>query len=139
MELWIKDNNYKYFYIDGSTKNRQEIVDSFEESEEGIFLISMKAGGVGLNLISAEYAFIYDPWWNEAVENQAQDRIYRIGQKNNVVIKKFITSNSIEEKINELKNKKSKIANSLFKDMNEINKISLNDIKKILYLDKNGE
>ena len=99
----------------------------------------MKAGGVGLNLISAEYAFIYDPWWNEAVENQAQDRIYRIGQKNNVVIKKFITSNSIEEKINELKNKKSKIANSLFKDMNEINKISLNDIKKILYLDKNGE
>lgn len=69
------------FYLDGKTRQRQEVVDDFEQSRDGVFLISLKAGGVGINLVSADTAIIYDPWWNPAVEKQAQDRIYRIGQK----------------------------------------------------------
>ena len=96
-----------YYYLDGKTKNRMEIVDQFENSAQGVFLISLKAGGTGINLISADTVIIYDPWWNPAIEKQAEDRVYRIGQKNNVMIYRLIVENSIEEKIQKLQQEKN--------------------------------
>lgn len=130
IEKWLRDKDYKYFYLDGQTINRQNMVDDFENSDEGIFLISIKAGGTGLNLTSCKYAIIYDPWWNPAVENQAADRIYRIGQTKDVTIYRLVTTNSIEEKIQELKDKKSHIADSLFNGLDNV-KITADDLRKL--------
>jgi SNF2 family DNA or RNA helicase len=104
----------KYLYLDGSTKNRMELVDRFQSAgTEIVFLISLKAGGVGLNLTSAENVFILDPWWNPAIEAQAVDRAHRIGQTKTVFSYKFISQNTIEEKILELQNTKRQ----LFEDL----------------------
>ena len=98
-----------------------------------MFLISIKAGGVGLNLTEADYVFILDPWWNPAVEQQAIDRTHRIGQKNTVFIYKFITKNSVEEKILALQQRKRKIADSLITtEESFIKSLSEEDIKAIL-------
>jgi len=107
-------NNIKFSYLDGGTMDRNAAVKSFKEDAEiQVFLISIKAGGVGLNLTEADYVFILDPWWNPAVELQAIDRSHRIGQKKNVFIYKFITKDSIEEKILALQRTKKSIATSL--------------------------
>lgn len=128
---WLTQEKIKTFYLDGSTDNRQDLVDEFEKSDEGVFLISLKAGGVGLNLVSCHYMFIYDPWWNPASENQAADRIYRIGQKNNVFIYRLITKGTIEEKVLELKGKKQEIANTLFDGLNA-EKLTVEDFMELL-------
>ncbi len=128
---WLSEEKIKTFYLDGATNNRQELIDEFEKSEDGVFLISLKTGGVGLNLVSCHYMFIYDPWWNPASENQAADRIYRIGQKNNVFIYRLITKNTIEEKVLELKEKKQKIATTIFSDLNS-EKVTAADLMKLL-------
>ncbi|MDX8431222.1 MAG: DEAD/DEAH box helicase [Candidatus Algichlamydia australiensis] len=97
----------KILYLDGKTKNRMELVDQFQnDSSCNIFLISLKAGGVGLNLTAADYILIYDPWWNEAVENQAIDRAHRIGRKGTVIARRYVTIGSLEEKIMQLKERK---------------------------------
>ena len=101
--------HYNTFYLDGKSANRMKIVEDFESSDNGIFLISLKAGGTGLNLISADTAIIYDPWWNPAIEKQAEDRIYRIGQTKNVIIYKMIVEGTIEEKIQTLQNEKNNL------------------------------
>src|SRR5690606_37565950 len=89
-----------YAYLDGSTRDRSEPVTTLKENSSiKIFLISIKAGGVGLNLTEADYVFILDPWWNPAVEQQAIDRSHRIGQTKNVFIYKFISKDTVEEKI----------------------------------------
>jgi len=104
----------KCAYLTGQTKNRQQQVELFQNDPSiRVFLISLKAGGTGLNLTEAEYVFIVDPWWNPAVENQAIDRAYRIGQKNKVMAMRLITPNTIEEKIMELQQRKSQIAQDL--------------------------
>lgn len=101
-------------YLTGQTRNRQEQVDKFQEDETiRVFLISLKAGGTGLNLTEAEYVFIVDPWWNPAVENQAIDRTYRIGQTKNVVAIRMITPDTIEEKIQELQDSKKQLVKDL--------------------------
>lgn len=103
-----------YAYLDGSTVRRAEEVQRFQENPDvRIFLISMKAGGVGLNLTSADYVFILDPWWNPAVEAQAVDRAHRIGQDKSVFIYKFITKNTVEEKILLLQSRKKALASEL--------------------------
>ncbi|MDP5171556.1 MAG: DEAD/DEAH box helicase [Bacteroidia bacterium] len=103
-----------YNYLDGSTRDRQAQVDSFQADEDiRVFLISLKAGGVGLNLTAADYVFILDPWWNPAVENQAIDRSHRIGQQRTVFFYKFITQDSIEEKILKLQRDKSNLSDDL--------------------------
>ncbi len=103
-----------FLYLDGSTKNRMELVDRFQNVDsETIFLISLKAGGVGLNLTAAENVFILDPWWNPAIEAQAIDRAHRIGQTKTVFSYKFITQNTIEEKILELQNTKKQLFDNL--------------------------
>ena len=102
----------EYYKLTGETKidERIEMVDKFNKDPDvKIFLISLKAGGTGLNLTGADMVIHYDPWWNLSAENQATDRAYRIGQKNNVQVYKLITSNSIEEKIQELQEKKAKL------------------------------
>lgn len=120
------------FYLDGKTHNRQEIVDNFEQSSVGVFLISLKAGGVGLNLVSADTAIIYDPWWNPAVEKQAQDRIYRIGQKKKVTIYKLIVANTIEEKVQLLQDKKKELFNQIVSGRNIPANITINDLEELI-------
>lgn len=108
------EEGIRFNYLDGSTRNRQEEVDSFQNNKDiRVFLISLKAGGVGLNLTAADYVFILDPWWNPAVENQAIDRSHRIGQKKTVFFYKFITQNSIEDKILLLQQRKSKLSDDI--------------------------
>jgi SNF2 family DNA or RNA helicase len=103
-----------YAYLDGATKNRQAEVEAFQQKEEvKVFLISLKAGGVGLNLTKAEYVFLLDPWWNPAVEAQAIDRAHRIGQENKVIIYKFISKDTVEEKIMALQERKMALAGEL--------------------------
>lgn len=111
---YLEDENIPYAYLDGATKDRQGQVEKFQENEDiKVFLISLKAGGVGLNLTKAEYVFLLDPWWNPAVEAQAIDRAHRIGQENKVIIYKFITRDSVEEKIMALQNRKLALAGEL--------------------------
>jgi len=103
-----------YSYLDGSTKDRQKAVDDFQTREDiRIFLISLKAGGTGLNLTAADYVIHYDPWWNPAVEMQATDRAHRIGQTRQVFVYKLITKDSVEEKIVKLQQRKKKLVESL--------------------------
>lgn len=132
LERELKREKIKYSKLTGQTKvgDRIKLVDEFNENEEiKVFLISLKAGGTGLNLIGADVVIHYDPWWNLSAENQATDRTYRIGQKRNVQVYKLITKNSIEEKIYELQKKKARLAeNMLSTQQTFINKLSKDDI-----------
>jgi SNF2 family DNA or RNA helicase len=112
---YLRDQKVPFSMLTGKTGNRKEQVDLFkEEADRNVFLISLKAGGVGLNLVEASYVFLLDPWWNPAAEAQAMDRVYRIGQKNRVTVYKFITSNSVEEKILKLQEQKNSMNDQLF-------------------------
>ncbi len=104
----LNKQQVEYFYLDGSTKAeaRGDLVKAFNSGSRSVFLISLKAGGTGLNLTGADMVIHFDPWWNPAVEDQASDRAYRIGQNNAVQVIKLITQNTIEEKIFELQQKK---------------------------------
>lgn len=114
LRRYLDEKNIKYAYLDGSTTDRQAQVELFQEKEEiKIFLISLRAGGLGLNLTAADYVFILDPWWNPAIEAQAIDRAHRIGQQRTVFTYKFITKNSVEEKILDLQRSKQKLFNEL--------------------------
>lgn len=113
IEKELEKKEIKYFKLVGNTpvNKRIEMVDEFNNNEDiKVFLISPKAGGTGLNLTSADVVIHYDPWWNVSSENQATDRAYRIGQKNSVQVYKLITSNSIEEKINKMQERKEKLS-----------------------------
>jgi SNF2 family DNA or RNA helicase len=131
---YFNEKNIPYAYLDGSTQNRGDIVKHFQEDEKTrVFLISIKAGGVGLNLTEADYVFILDPWWNPAVEQQAIDRTHRIGQTKNVFIYKFITKDSVEEKILALQQRKLSVARALITTEDSfIKSLSAEDIKEIL-------
>ena len=124
-----------YYKLTGQTKvdERVKLVNDFNNNPNvKVFLISLKAGGTGLNLIGADMVIHYDPWWNMSAENQATDRAYRIGQKNNVQVYKLITKNSIEEKIYELQEKKSKLIDSMLSTQTTfINKLNKDDIMEL--------
>lgn len=111
----LQDNNLSYYYLDGSTKSstRQELVNKFNKDNTNVFLISLKAGGTGLNLTSADVVIHFDPWWNPAVEEQATDRAHRIGQKNIVEVIKLVSEGTIEEKIINLQDRKRKLIENL--------------------------
>jgi superfamily II DNA or RNA helicase len=123
-----------YTYLDGATRNRGEVVRDFQDNDDiRLFLISIKAGGVGLNLTGADYVFILDPWWNPAVEQQAIDRTHRIGQKKNVFIYKFITKDTVEEKILNLQNRKRQVAEALITtEESFVKSLTANDIRELL-------
>ena len=135
IEKELDKSNIKYYKLTGATKvdERIELVEDFNKNPEiKVFLISLKAGGTGLNLTGADMVIHYDPWWNVSTENQATDRAYRIGQKNNVQVYKLITKNSIEERIYELQNKKSMlIDNVLDTKTSFISKLSKEDIMSL--------
>lgn len=135
IERELEKENIKYFKLTGQTKTdeRIELVDEFNKNPDiKIFLISLKAGGTGLNLTGADVVIHYDPWWNLSVENQATDRAYRIGQKNNVQVYKLITKNSIEEKIDNLQQKKANlIENVLDTHTTFINKLTEEEILEL--------
>ena len=135
IEKELDKSNIKYYKLTGATKvdERIELVEDFNKNSEiKVFLISLKAGGTGLNLTGADMVIHYDPWWNVSTENQATDRAYRIGQKNNVQVYKLITKNSIEERIYELQNKKSMlIDNVLDTKTSFISKLSKEDIMSL--------
>jgi SNF2 family DNA or RNA helicase len=104
----------KYEYLDGQTKDRMDRVDNFQNNDEcRVFLMSLKAGGVGLNLTAADYVYLVDPWWNPAVEAQAIDRAHRIGQEKSVFAYKMICTDTIEEKILQLQERKKAVAKDL--------------------------
>lgn len=134
-------NNIKYTYLDGTipSKDRIDIVNDFNQNDYNIFLISLKAGGFGLNITSAEIVIHFDPWWNNAVEDQATDRAHRIGQKNTIHVIKLITKGTIEEKIFEIQEKKNILINSIIKnnelEYNSISKMSIEDLKNLFTID----
>lgn len=114
VEAHLKKEGITYSYLDGSVKDRKKEVERFQNNDEvRIFLISLKAGGLGLNLTEADYVFLLDPWWNPAVEAQAVDRAHRIGQTNKVFTYKFIARDTVEEKILKLQQSKLKLAKDL--------------------------
>lgn len=126
--------NIPFEYLTGQTKDRGAKVQNFQTNENvRVFLISLKAGGVGLNLTEADYVYLVDPWWNPASENQAIDRSYRIGQTKNVVAVRLICKNTVEEKIMNMQKKKSKLAQDLITTDNSFfNSLSKNDLLDIL-------
>lgn len=124
----------KYAYLDGKTKNREAPVEEFQtDPKTQLFLISLKAGGTGLNLTEADYVYILDPWWNPAVENQAIDRAHRIGQKNKVFAYKMISKGTIEEKILDLQRSKTDLFNQILTNENSLVKsLDFEDLKALL-------
>lgn len=132
IEKELNKMNIKYFKLVGDTpvSKRIEMVEEFNNNESiKVFLISLKAGGTGLNLTSADVVIHYDPWWNVSSENQATDRAYRIGQKNSVQVYKLITSNSIEEKINKMQERKEKLSKDVLStEETFVNKMSKEEI-----------
>jgi superfamily II DNA or RNA helicase len=117
IRTWLDEQGTEYLYLDGTTRNRQDLIDRFSQDDSvRLFLISLKAGGSGLNLMAADTVIIYDPWWNPAVESQAVDRAHRIGQTRTVSVYRLVTEDSVEQKIMALKEKKSKIVDALINE-----------------------
>ncbi len=131
----LNKRNIEYEYLDGksSTVQREKSVENFQNNDDlRVFLISLKAGGTGLNLTAADYVYIIDPWWNPAVENQAIDRCYRIGQDKKVFAYRMICKDTVEEKILNLQNKKKKIAGDIVQtDENIMKTLEADDIRDL--------
>lgn len=134
---WLEREGISYEYLTGKTKDRQGAVERFNtNSNIPIFLVSLKAGGTGLNLTGADYVIHYDPWWNPAVEDQATDRAYRIGQKKKVFVYRLITKNTVEEKIQKLKQVKRNLVDSVISvDRNITKSLTMQDIEDIFSVD----
>ncbi len=129
----LRKKRIRFAILTGASTKREKIVNSFQHDRENkIFLISLKAGGVGLNLTAADYVFILDPWWNPASEMQALNRAHRIGQNKSVFVYRYITSNSIEEKIVRLQEKKSKLADIFISSNNPLKDIDIQQILNII-------
>jgi len=130
----LDERELPYAYLDGHTRDRPAEVARFQDTPElQIFLISLKAGGVGLNLTAADYVFLLDPWWNPAVEAQAIDRAHRIGQQRPVFVYKFISQGTVEEKILALQERKKQLVSDLITtDEAVIKSLSRADIEELL-------
>ncbi|NDJ17753.1 DEAD/DEAH box helicase [Myxacorys almedinensis] len=134
IRAYLDEHAIAYQYLDGSTpaKERKRRVDAFQAGAGDVFLISLKAGGTGLNLTAADYVIHMDPWWNPAVEDQASDRAHRIGQQRPVTIYRLITKDTIEEKIVQLHQQKRDLADSLLEGTEASGKISTDDLLKLI-------
>jgi SNF2 family DNA or RNA helicase len=130
----LETKNIAFEYLTGQTKNRASKVNEFQNNDSvRVFLISLKAGGIGLNLTEADYVYLVDPWWNPAVENQAIDRSHRIGQIKNVVAVRLICPNTIEEKVGKLQQSKTKLIGDLLKsDESILTSFSKDDLLGLL-------
>src|SRR6185369_1058689 len=130
----LDEEGVPYCYLDGKTRDRQSLVEEFQ-SDDGppLFLISLKAGGLGLNLTNADYIFLLDPWWNPAVEAQAIDRAHRIGRVRPVVAYRLIARDTVEEKILELQSRKRELADSIISEDNSVlRKLEVEDLELLL-------
>ncbi|WP_439185181.1 DEAD/DEAH box helicase [Carboxylicivirga taeanensis] len=128
----LKAQKLKYAKLTGATTDRQMAIKSFTENEDcRIFLISLKAGGVGLNLIEADYVFVLNPWWNPAAEAQAINRAHRIGQTKNVFVYKFIAADTIEEKIAKLQERKMELADTFITTNNPLKDMTENELRDL--------
>ena len=126
----VTAREWPYFYLAGDTENRGELVAQFQNtSGPAVFLISLKAGGFGLNLTAASYVVLFDPWWNPAVENQAIDRTHRIGQTSKVIAYRLLAKDSIEEKIRALQRQKSTLAQGVLSEENFTQSLTLEDLQ----------
>ena len=126
----LESNNRNFEYLTGQTKNRGEIVQQFQTSKDPtVFLLSLKAGGSGLNLTAASYVILYDPWWNPAVENQAIDRAHRIGQNSHVIAYRLLTRDSVEEKIRTLQNQKQEMITGVLGEEGFSRNLKLDDLR----------
>ncbi len=132
LKVELKRRKINFCYLDGKTKNRQEVIADYKNNQSPIFLLSLKAGGVGLNLTEANYVFLLDPWWNPAVEAQAIDRVHRIGQKNGVNAYRLVAKNTVEEKIIELQKAKKNLSEDVLGNSdNLVRNLSASDIENI--------
>ena len=125
IEQHLIGQNTTYLKLTGATKNRQDLVEEFQADKAEVFLISLKAGGTGLTLTNADTVIHYDPWWNPAAENQATDRAYRIGQDKPVFVHKLICKGTVEQRIQQMQEKKSTISDSILTA--SLNTLKLND------------
>ncbi len=134
MRTDFEQKGIPFLYLDGASKNRLEIVNEFNNTKEiPVFLVSLKAGGTGLNLVGADTVVHYDMWWNPAVENQATDRVHRMGQQQNVSVYKLVTLNTIEEKIVEMQKRKSGIVKKVVSSDDEVmSKLTWEDVLELL-------
>lgn len=130
----LQQNGIDYTQLTGSTINRDKVIEKFTSGEVPVFLISLKAGGVGLNLVEADTVIHYDPWWNPAVENQASDRAHRIGQNKPVFVYKLVVENTLEEKILEMQQRKQALADGIYgkEKNNATNALTAKDIEELL-------
>lgn len=138
----LEDSGHQVFYLDGSTpsEQRMKMVEAFNEGERGFFLISLKAGGTGLNLTGADTVILYDLWWNPAVEEQAAGRAHRIGQKKVVQVIRFITEGTIEEKIYQLQQKKRELVDQIIQPGETLlSKLSEDEIRELLQFNEKQE
>ena len=115
-------------YLDGSTRDRDGAIRDFREGDSDVFLISLKAGGFGLNLTEADYVFLLDPWWNPAAEDQASDRAHRIGQTKSVFVYKLIAADTVEDRIVELQQRKTDLANIALSDEGDMPGLEVEDL-----------
>jgi len=126
----LEGRKWPLFYLAGDTENRGELVQRFQSAEgPAVFLISLKAGGFGLNLTAASYVILFDPWWNPAVENQAIDRTHRIGQVNKVIAYRLLIKDSIEEKIRALQKQKKALAEDVLGEERFAQSLTLDDLR----------
>jgi SNF2 family DNA or RNA helicase len=130
---FFEEKKWNYSMLTGETRNREEVVNDFQTNiNNRFFLISLKAGGLGLNLTAADYVFILDPWWNPASELQAINRAHRIGQLNKVFVYRFISAETIEEKIIKLQERKSELAEVFINSNNPFKLLSKENILELL-------
>ncbi|MFD1730145.1 DEAD/DEAH box helicase [Deinococcus malanensis] len=132
LEQWLREEGTPYSMITGQTQDRQTQIDRFQNGDTHVFLITLKAGGVGLNLTAADTVIHYDPWWNPAAEDQATDRAYRIGQDKPVFVYKLIAAGSVEERILDLQSRKATLARGILDGgLSEATQLTTHDLDRL--------
>jgi non-specific serine/threonine protein kinase len=134
IEQQLRERGIPYLYLDGHTRDRARRIQEFQEDgKHSVFLMSLKAGGTGVNLTAADYVILYDPWWNPAVENQAIDRTHRIGQTRTVTAYRMITKDTLEEKMLQLKARKQDLADRILaSDADFMRRMTREDLEELL-------
>jgi SNF2 family DNA or RNA helicase len=132
IEAHLVKEKISYLKLTGASKDRGKLVEDFQTGKAPVFLISLKAGGTGLNLTAADTVIHYDPWWNPAAENQATDRAYRIGQNNPVFVHKLLCQDTVEERIHKLQQEKGKLAAGILADADISNRLSPEMVRTLL-------
>jgi SNF2 family DNA or RNA helicase len=135
----VKQRGWPHFYLAGETENRGELVREFQSAKDGaVFLISLKAGGFGLNLTNASYVVLFDPWWNPAVENQAIDRTHSIGQTSKVMAYRLLMRESVEQEIRGLQKQKAALADDVLGEERFAQSLTLEDLR-FLFAEGKGD